>query len=197
MSINQHDKNYKLFRKFINETSIYDYDPETGEKTASKGVTDSGTVEVGHGNELVGKVGEPTDFMDTLLNGFLGGLIAWLVARKIISKIQARAARRQLKADFEKYKKKGLSDKKAYKKALENFKNNNPNVKELLRASKDLEKYKKTRKGRSGRSSRYNVKYDNAKVRARLKRIPGAGRTGRVFKWLGVATATECLSVTD
>ena len=116
MSIKQHSENSNLWRKFINETSIYTYDPVTGEKSPAAGITDTGTIEVGQGAEMVGPgsdVGDNSSFIDMLLNGALGALIGWLVARGIISKVKARAARRQLKADFEKYKKKGLSDKKA------------------------------------------------------------------------------------
>ena len=184
MSINQHDKNSKLFRKFINETSIYDYDPETGEKTASKGVTDSGTVEVGHGNELIGIIGKPEDVMDPAMNAALGGLLGWLVAAGIIKLAQSRTMRAKMKRYYKKYKKQGLTNKQAYNRMMQDIRKEYPKIdKQIKQAIKDSQK--------KGQTSKTPARSADAVRRRQMARARRSAKFGKAKTRLGKIAGTK------
>ena len=99
MSIKDHNKNFQSWKEFINETAIYTYDPETGEKLGPEsGEMLDGSFEVGQGRALTGIDMEDQDqeIVDTIVNAALGALIGWLVAAGILRLLQGKTLRSKM-----------------------------------------------------------------------------------------------------
>ena len=204
MSIKDHNKNFQSWKEFINETAIYTYDPETGEKLGPEsGEMLDGSFEVGQGRALTGIDMEDQDqeIVDTIVNAALGALIGWLVAAGILRLLQGKTLRSKMNKAFSKYRKQGMSRKEAYRKMMDDLKRQHPEIeKEIKRAEKELKNQKqnqKTKPGQQRRRRKYSQKQwrrAQARIRAgvnkRLRTSPigrlSRGRLGKLTNFLVV-----------